>query len=327
MKQFGVNIASRVLPRLLNTHGKQRLSILIYHRVLPTFDHMRPDEPTIVQFDWQMRLLQKSFTPLSLLEGVQRMADGTLPERAVCVTFDDGYADNAQCALPVLSKYGVPASVFISTAFINGGRMWNDSVREALRICAGDTLDLRDLELDVYPTLSPEDRFNSAEAIIRSIKHRDPELRGRLVEDIEKRVGELPSDLMLTDTQLQSLASAGVTIGAHTVNHPILASVSDHIAESEIAKSKEQLESLLQKDVEVFAYPNGTPGTDYRVEHRDMVERLGFKAAVSTHWGVSTALSDRYQLPRFTPWDREELKFTLRLLASYRRIDPLLTAG
>jgi hypothetical protein len=87
------------------------------------------------------------------------------------------------------------------------------------------------------------------------------------------------------------------------------------------------LEALLQDAVEVFAYPNGRPHLDYGIEHRDLVSEMGFKAAVSTHWGVGTAGSDRYQLPRFTPWDRQALRFGLRLLANYRRLDPLLVTG
>ena len=74
----------------------------------------------------------------------------------------------------------------------------------------------------------------------------------------------------------------------------------------------------------MFAYPNGRPGVDYRSEHADMGKRIGFKAAVSTHWGVSAQRSDRFQLPRFTPWDRNSLKFAVRLLANYRQVDPLI---
>lgn len=322
-----LGIAARTLPIVLGTRAKQRLTILIFHRVLPSFDPMRPDEPTVDQFDWQMRTLRQHFSPLGLVDALQRMEAGTLPERAVCVTFDDGYADNEECALPILRKYAVPASVFVSTAFINGGRMWNDSVREALRIYDGDSLNLNDLGLESYATASYAERLLSAESIISSIKRREPEIRGSIVEAIEQRVEGLPNDLMLTTEQLRALAEGGISIGAHTVNHPILASVPDESAQREISQSKEVLEALVQKPVELFAYPNGGPNTDYRREHRNMVEQLGFKAAVSTHWGAASGQSDFYQLPRFTPWDRSPARFALRLLANYRRLDPLIGAG
>lgn len=322
VKQLPVTLAARLLPLLLKTRGEQRLSILIYHRVLSTPDPMRPNEPEVGEFDWQMRLLRTHFNPVSLLDALEGLRTGTLPARAVCVTLDDGYADNESCALPILRKYQIPATVFISTGFLNGGRMWNDSIIETVRKCDGKILDLSELDLGCYSLDSVAERLAAAISIIQKIKHLDPQIRSALVREIEKRVTSLPNDLMLTDAQVQSLARSGISIGAHTVNHPILCSVSDEIARREISESKLYLEELLQMPVDVFAYPNGRPGLDYRDEHRDMVKDLGFKAAVSTHCGVSTNRSDRFQLPRFTPWDRTEFKFAVRLLKGYREVDP-----
>ncbi len=285
---------------------------------------MRPDEPTVEEFDWQMRLLCNNFTPVSLPDALEGLRTGTLPSRAVCVTFDDGYADNEQFAVPILQKYGIPATIFISTGFLNGGRMWNDSIIETLRNFEGKRLDLTELDLGYYSMDSIAERLVTVDSIVRRIKHLDPQVRTALVREIEKRVTFLPNDLMLTDGQIQSLARNGISIGAHTVNHPILCSVSGEIARREIKDSKLYLEELLQTPIDFFAYPNGKPDLDYREEHRDIVKELGFKAAVSTHWGVSTNQSDRFQLPRFTPWDRGELKFAIRLLTGYRRIDPLI---
>ena len=174
---------------------------------------------------------------------------------------------------------------------------------------------------------STEQRLDAVDSILRQIKHFDPQKRIALVNEIQKRGPKLPDDLMLTDAQIQSLARNGVTIGAHTVNHPILTSISGETARSEIQESKQYLETLLQEPIDVFAYPNGRPELDYTSEHRNLVSELGFKVAVSTHWGVSTTQSDRYQLPRFTPWDRHPLKFAIRLLANYRRLDPLVAAS
>lgn len=321
-----IGTAARLGPLLLGTRGRQRLTILIFHRVLPAFDPMRPDEPTVDRFDWQMRLLRKHFNPLALKVAVSRMAEGTLPERSVCVTFDDGYADNLLCARPVLERYGIPASIFISTGFLDGGRMWNDSVREALRIATGDVLDLRDLGLEAYPLGSEAKRLASAEAVIRAIKHRDPAERAALVAAVEQRVGALPDDLMLTTTQLRELSGELVTIGAHTVTHPILSSVDLETARSEIRQSRQFLENTLQKPVAQFAYPNGAPGVDYAAQHRELVAEEGFEIALSTHWGAATCESDTLQLPRFTPWDAQEAKFALRLLLNYRKVDPLIAA-
>jgi peptidoglycan/xylan/chitin deacetylase (PgdA/CDA1 family) len=132
---------------------------------------------------------------------------------------------------------------------------------------------------------------------------------------------------MLTDEQLRRLADRGVAIGAHTVNHPILAAVDENDARQEISSSRAELQDLLQKDVNAFAYPNGKPGRDYLPEHRDMVEEAGFELAVATHPGVACPESDLFQLPRFTPWDPGPLRFTLRLFAAFRNVDGLINHG
>lgn len=320
-------IHRHVTPLVFGAYRQQRLSILIYHRVIPERDPMRPDEPTIEEFDTQMRILREYFSPLPLVEAVERLHAGTLPAGAVCVTFDDGYADNETCAMPVLRKYGLPATVFVSTGFLNGGRMWNDTVIEVLRSCEEEVLDLQDIDLGCYPLGTIAQRQLAVDNILREIKHHEPGKRLALVHEIEKHGAGLPNNLMMTDAQLRSLARHGVAIGAHTVNHPILSSVAGETARSEIEVGRHYLQDLLQQEIEVFAYPNGRPNLDYGIEHRDLVSELGFKAAVSTHWGVSTCQSDVYQLPRFTPWDRHPLKFAIRLLANYRRLDPLVATG
>jgi len=288
MKQLPISLAARLIPVFLGTRGKQRLSILIYHRVLPEPDSMCPSEPAVEAFDWQMRLLRYHFNPLPLMEGIEKLQAGGLPDRAVCVTFDDGYADNAVHALPVLEKYGIPATVFVSTGFLDGGRMWNDSVIETVRKFEGEELDLRDIGLGCFKVGTIPERLVAVEEIIGQIKHLDPDVRITFVREIEKEVSALPDDLMMTSDQVRLLAQRGLTIGAHTVNHPILSSVSDDTARREIEEGKTHLEELIQKDIEVFAYPNGKPGVDYGPAHPALVKELKFKAAVSTQGECGT---------------------------------------
>lgn len=324
MSGLPLRLAAGLLPLLCNPSGEPRLSVLIYHRVVPSRDAMRPDEPTAEEFDLQMRLLREHFDPLPLADAAAGLARGSLPRRAVCVTFDDGYADNEQVALPVLARYDIPATVFVSTGYLNGGRMWNDTVIEALRNWEGAHAALEDLALPGYPLATMADRRAAAHDLLPRIKHRDPSERQRIVDAIAQRSGGLPDNLMMTDAQVRRLARAGVEIGAHTVSHPILATVAPEVARQEIQSSKAQLEALVEREVAAFAYPNGLPERDYGAEHRAMVQEAGFTVAVSTHWGVATRRSDVLQLPRFTPWDRQPLRFGLRLLLGQRRVDPLL---
>lgn len=309
---------AKVLPFLLQTQKKQYVSILTYHRVLPAVDYMRPIETTASDFEWQMELLSQHFNPLSLSDALTQLKYGELPERAVCVTFDDGYADNKNHALPILKQFGVPATVFVATDFLGGGIMWNDVVIETLRVLSGDEIDLRSEGLGIYSIREIEDRRKSAGTIIRKIKHWPPEKRAAIVALIESKVGGHPTDLMMSNDDLVSMRESGVEIGAHTKSHPILSTLDLPMVREEVTGSKKYLEAVLGEEVRYFAYPNGRPGIDYRMEHRDLVELAGFEAAVSTNWGVASKMSDRWQLPRFTPWDKSPLRFMVRLLLNFR---------
>jgi len=119
---------------------------------------------------------------------------------------------------------------------------------------------------------------------------------------------------MLTDEQLSKLHQAGMEIGGHTVTHPILANLDKETAWQEIIENKQSLEKLLEIQLQHFAYPNGKPGHDYRLEQIELIKAAGYQAAVSTQWGVVNKDSDFYQLPRFTPWDKTALRFMSRLV-------------
>lgn len=318
MKNLLHSATANILPFLLQAKKKQHVSILTYHRVLPAADWMRPVEPIVSDFEWQMELLSQHFNPVSLSDALAMLEYGELPDRAVCVTFDDGYANNEECALPILKKFCIPATVFVATDFLNGGRMWNDTVIEALRVAEGEVLDLVGMGLDKYPIRDITERRKAAGIIIREIKHWPPEKRAEAVSAIESMVDPLPEGMMMTDGQVISLKNNGVEIGAHTKSHPILSTLGLNQVRDEVVESKNYLEDLLGTEVKYFAYPNGRPGIDYRMEHRDIVEIAGFEAAVSTNWGVASSLSDKWQLPRFTPWDNTPLRFMIRLLLNYR---------
>jgi peptidoglycan/xylan/chitin deacetylase (PgdA/CDA1 family) len=298
------------------------LSILIYHRVVPEPDPLVPDAVCAEEFDWQLAVLNRWFAVLSLREAAARLRNGTLPVRAACITFDDGYADNATVALPCLRRRGLSATFFVATAFIDGGRMWNDSVIETVRRVRGDTLDARSLGLGMLSVSSIDLRRQAIASLLAAIKYLPPEERqGRVDELGAQASGELPPDLMMTAEQVRYLHASGMDVGAHTVSHPILASLDSDRAGKEIHECKNQLEAITGARVSLFAYPNGKPGRDYRAEHVDMVKRLGFEAAVSTAWGVAHAASDPFQLPRFTPWDRTPGRFLVRLMHNTFRRD------
>lgn len=301
--------------RVLSPSGKGgRLSILIFHRVHRVIDPLFPGEPDALWFDAMLGWVKSWFNVLSLDEAVARLKAGTLPSRAAAITFDDGYADNYHIALPLLKKHGLSATVFVATGFLDGGIMWNDAVIEMVRQVRGPELDLEDLGLGIHRVETTQDRQNTINTLISRIKYLEFQPRLDLVKRCtEKAQCVLPNDLMMTSEELRSLRRAGIGVGAHTVHHPILARLPSNDAWEEIWGSKEQLEEILSEPVSLFAYPNGRPEQDYLPDHAQMVREAGFSAAVSTSWGVADRRHDQYQLPRFTPWDRAEFRFGLRL--------------
>ena len=312
----------KTIARALSPAGPQaRLSILIFHRVLTQPDPLFPGEQDIRRFDEVLSWVSKWFQVLPLDEAVTRLQAGTLPARAAAITFDDGYADNATNALPVLQHHGMTASFFVATSFLDGGRMWNDSVVEAVRTCSAKVLDLDSGGLGAYVLESNEQRRIAIETLLTSIKYLEPVKRQEAVAFVQKCAGGvLPDDLMMTTSQLKQLRSAGMQIGAHTCSHPILAKLCDDEAFKEIADSKSVLESLLGEEITLFAYPNGKPGKDYLPKHAAMVRLAGFEAAVSTAYGASSAATDRFQLPRFSPWDKSRFRYGVRMLSNLRLI-------
>lgn len=302
---------------------RARLSILIFHRVLSKIDLLCPDEPDVSRFDEIMGWVDKWFQVLPLDRAVRQLRAGTLPARAAAITFDDGYADNATNALPILKRHGMRATFFVATSFLDGGRMWNDTLIEALRVCQADSLDLSEEGFGCLKLGSIADRQVAIKSMLGRVKYLDPDKRNEVVAWVQRRANVvLPDDMMMTSSQVIELRDAGMQIGAHTLTHPILTSLSDDEALAEIKASKVALETLLCEPVSLFAYPNGKPGKDYLGKHVEMVRRAGFSAAVSTAVGVSSAATDLFQLPRFTPWDRTRLRYGLRLAINLRASAP-----
>jgi peptidoglycan/xylan/chitin deacetylase (PgdA/CDA1 family) len=310
-----LEIARLALAAASPAGERARLSVLIYHRVRAQPDPLFPGEVDATRFDRQLGIVSRLFTVLRLDEAVRRLADGSLPARAASITFDDGYADNADVALPLLQKYDLPATFFISSSFIDGGRMWNDTIIESVRAAPGDTLDLTPLGLRAFNIDGVEARRSTIYEIIASLKYMDPsERRERCAALQQLAKADLADNAMLRAEQVRALHDAGMGIGAHTASHPILSRLPPAAARREISDGKAALEDMIGAKVRLFAYPNGAPGVDYGREHVDMVRALGFDAAFSTSWGAARRATDPHQLPRFMPWERTPGRIAIRFL-------------
>jgi peptidoglycan/xylan/chitin deacetylase (PgdA/CDA1 family) len=294
--------------------SRGRLTILIFHRVRAQPDPLFPNESHAAAFAERMWCVRHWFNVLPLDEAVAALARDSIPARALAITFDDGYADNATIALPILRRLGLHATFFVATGFLDGGRMWNDTVIETLRTAKGDELDLSGQGLGKQAIGSAQQRKAAIGTILGLLKYLPQEERQLRVDAIAAQAGvALPQDLMMSSDQLRSLAAAGMGIGGHTISHPILARIDETAARREIADGRDALQTIVRQPVKLFAYPNGRPNIDYGALHVRLARELGFVAAVSTAAGAARAGGPLHELPRFTPWDLTPTRWGLRL--------------
>jgi peptidoglycan/xylan/chitin deacetylase (PgdA/CDA1 family) len=298
---------------LTSRQGAQRLCVLNYHRILATPDPLLDGVPDVDTFRWQMQLLANCFNVLALPDALAALDAGRLPPRAVCITFDDGYRSTHDLALPILRAYDLPATVFVTTACIGSGTMWNETIIDAVRRLPAGEVDLGDAGFGVRTLHSVADRQALLRELTARAKYLPPDERHALTE----RLGALgggAADLMLTADMIRTMARQRIEIGAHTVSHPILASLDDDAARREIEQCKHDLEAIAGVRVRYFAYPNGKPGPDFDARHAAMARAAGYEAAFTTVVDAATAAHDRYQLPRSSPWDATPTLYALRLL-------------
>ena len=293
--------------------------VLTYHRVNDADDPFFEAMPTAT-FERQAAWLARTCCVMTVEDLADRVRRGRVPRNAVAITFDDGYRDNLTHAAPILTRYGLPATVFVTTGFIGTGDVpWFDRVACAIKETAAPEL--------VLPT-GERLALGDTAARLRALHHtlgvlkREPDRMMRAIaDDLVDGLGVDPASRlrgqMLTWDEVRALRALGFAIGAHTVTHPILSRLDDDArAWQEIAGSRRAIERALGEAPRAFAYPNGR-SADYGARDRDLVVRAGFTCAVTTRFGVNTADTDAWELRRGGPWEQDLPTFALKL-AGYR---------
>jgi len=299
----GRSVLARASGSLLSPGGKRaRLMVFCFHQVLSRFDPLRPGEPDDAQFRNDVEIIDRLFNVITVREASERLASGTLPGRAACITFDDGYADNYEVAAPILKSVGVPATIFVAGGAVDAGVMWNDLVIESVAR-SGSLEQARELPsiLTKLKYLPVADRWEEAVGMYRA--------SGDL---------ELPR-LMMTREMVAELAGQGFEIGGHTINHPILNVLPDDAARQEIEECVTWIRDVTGGSPVSFAYPNGIPGKDFDSRHELMVREAGFESATSTAWGIAGPGTNRFAIPRVGPWWRQGRAITTGLIRRYVR--------
>ncbi len=302
----------RLAASLLQTF-EPKLNILMYHRVMPEPDPLRPWEIDQQQFRKHMQWISGNFNVIPLAEAVEQLKNGTLKRRSLAITFDDGYLDNATHALPVLQEFDFHATFFCTSAWLGGGQMWNDKVIESVRLWEDDTLTIDELDLYDLPLASIAEKNKAIASILPKLKYLPTAERQIIAERLESKISELPQ-LMMHAEQIKQLHAAGMEIGGHTHSHPIIAQLDDQSLQNELTTNKQMLETIIGEEISLFAYPNGKSGTDFRSDQSKLLKQAGFSMAVTTEPATAGRASELYELPRFTPWDSTKNRFLARLL-------------
>lgn len=333
------------LFRRLITRRSASAIVLLYHRVGdvnvdPWGLCVSPDH-----FAEHLQVLRDQWLPVPLPHLAQKLGRGDRSRAPVAVTFDDGYADNLTSAYPLLERYDVPASFFLTTGWMDQhAEFWWDAL-ERLLLQPGTlpatlsiTVDGRSerWELGEDRPYGPEaverDRSWRAWEEARNARHaiyyaiwqrlyamqpdqRESALR-ELLESAAAEHAPRPTHRALTLEEVAALARGKlVEIGAHTVNHPPLSRIPIAAQEQEIERGKAELERAIDRPVTSFAYPHG----DYSRETVPLVREAGFRRACSTRSELVGPGSPRFELPRFSVGDWDGDEFAKQLSAWQRK--------
>jgi peptidoglycan/xylan/chitin deacetylase (PgdA/CDA1 family) len=294
-------------PRLLHRHFfPQKLTIITYHAVVRTplriYDWCFLDEESFRQ---QLTYLQKHFEVVSLAAAVESLRAGKLNRPTAVITLDDGYQNNYSVAFPILREFGLPATVFITTGFINtDDTFWNLRLNLCLAKTKRTSLSWRGEVLDLSDTASRAKANVMIRKYLRDFSR--PELMSRLSEIINM-LGEDPKSpialdnpfRMLTAQAIKEMNQSGlIEFGAHSHTHPILARLSVEDCKNEIELSVRQVGELTGCDCRFFAYPLGGRH-DYNQQSIDILRNLGICAAVTTQTGANDNRTPLLELRRY----------------------------
>lgn len=300
-----VQRARRKLRRVLGRPAGP--AILMYHRIAKAeYDPWRlavsPDA-----FAGQVGWLKRNRTLLPLAEFAERHAQGRLPKAAVALTFDDGYACNAEVAAPILRSLDAPATIFLTTAMLSApAGFWWDRLEQIVGCAPAGLFAAHVGEARLSFVLEPGEgvvagsaREEAYRALWTALQRWPEDPRDSLLQELARRVGAppqaRPSHRVMTEAQARALTlQPQITLGAHTMRHPALSGLPPEARRAEIEGSRRACAELTGAPPTVFAYPYG----DYDAATVEAVRSAGFQAAVTTDQALVAPGCDSLRLPR-----------------------------
>jgi len=267
--------------------GANRLRILCYHGVCEDRLANAPWVPhcfvTATAFERQLQYLGRHANVLPLDRAIAGLMDGSLPPRCVALTFDDGYANNLEIAYPLLRKYDTPATIFLSTAYIESGGFFPFLKQKLI---------LQDSESGVSQASLPDYKTAPIDDVNRTADEVWERVEGRL--NTAQRQTLRP----LTIVETQNADAKVIQFGPHSDTHCILRNESRERRQAEIETSIRKVEKWTGKRIRFFSYPNGERG-DFDETDKSVLRTSGIQAAVTGIGGANKASSDLLELRRY----------------------------
>ena len=283
---------------------KDGLRIFMYHGVVeeviePFCWHMLPRRT----FERQVAWIAKHFDVLPLHEGLEQLAEGTLPDRAAALTFDDGYRNNATIAAPILKRYGLPATIFLVTERIGTQiPLWPDRLFVAFRNTQARAVDLQCVELGTYTLRTQADNEHAYASLCLRLKDIPVPRWESILAGVEAQLGTAPRPTedpfrLMTWQEIETLGADGnITFGPHSCTHPILSQCDDEQVVREVRDACVRV-AKLPASTPVFAYPNGR-AQDFDPRAEQAVRAAGLTRSLATIHGRAQRGSPPLAIPR-----------------------------
>ncbi|MDE6435783.1 MAG: polysaccharide deacetylase family protein [Lachnospiraceae bacterium] len=289
---------------------QKNIAVLMYHRIIDSNYNFWKLNVSPQTFEKHIKYISENYKVLKLEEEWSNIVEAG--EKYVVITFDDGYVDNYRFALPILEKYHVPATVFVSTDLIDMDEMyWWDELEKIFIIdkYTGE------FELDgiPYKVTDSSGRENACLTIRNRMKDMNPVERRNSMRELRTKLGlEQPGTCELRCVNTQELVrmaeSPYVTIGGHTKSHLSMGDIhSKELLRSEIEGSLGILERKIGKKVDVFAYPFGAAGD--RCDAADQIlSECGIKKTMLVRNGNVNVEDKMYNIPRHMVYEGEDIE-------------------